>query len=196
MQRVVVFIDAQNFYRGARRAFFSPTDPSALGQFQPRRLGSLLTTRDPDRRLLDVRLYTGRPDGYQQPKAHAANVRQCQAWDRAGCYVFHRPLRYPFGWPDNPRGRGPEEKGIDVEIALDIVGADYDVAILCSADTDLLPPVERVIHDESNRIVEVAGWRHPNYRQRLSSDAHNLWCHWLQQGDYETVRAETDYTLA
>lgn len=97
MKRVVVFIDAQNVYRSARRAFFSQGDPVQFGQFHPRRLGMLLVERDAGRELSDVRLYTGRPDGYLQSKAHAANVRQCQAWERAECSVFHRPLRYPFG---------------------------------------------------------------------------------------------------
>lgn len=81
-------------------------------------------------------------------------------------------------------------------MALDVVGLDYDVAILCSADTDLLPAVERVLDDDSDRVVEVAGWRHPDYRQRLSSKTHNLWCHWLYLEDYEAVRDDTDYNLA
>lgn len=147
MSRVVVFVDAQNFYRSARRAFFDDAvDPYRLGQFHPRALGGLLCSRDSGRSLTAVRLYTGRPDAYLQPAAYRANVRQCEAWEEAGCYVFARQLRYPHGWPDNPSGQGPQEKGIDVRMALDIAllahQGEYDVAIVCSGDTDLFPAVE------------------------------------------------------
>ena len=199
--RVIVFIDAQNFYRSARRAFADDgNDPSRFGQFHPWALGELLASRDTDRVLTGVRLYSGRPDGYVQRKAHTANVRQSIAWTDAGCYVFTRPLRYPHGWPDNRDGRRPEEKGIDVAIALDIArlameGA-YDVAILCSGDTDLIPAVEQVQDGDYGCKVEVAGWRSEHYRQRLSIKGRNIWCHWLLEGDYETVRDDTDYNVA
>jgi len=178
-QRVIVFIDAQNFYRSARRAFFDDrADPARLGQFSPRRLGELLAGRDSGRRLVGVRLYTGRPDGYLQRKAHAANVRQTQAWEQAGCYVFTRPLRYPYGWPNNRDGRRPEEKGIDVAMALDVVRLSdaeraCEIAVICSGDTDLIPAVEQVLDGDNGCTVEVAGWRSEHYRQRLSVKGHN-----------------------
>lgn len=201
VRRVVVFVDAQNFYRGARRAFFNRAEtPFRYGQFRPWRLGELLSERDPGRALVDVRLYTGRPDAYLQPMAYRANVLQCSAWEQAGCYVFTRPLRYPRRWPRNADGRRPEEKGIDVAMAIDIVrladrGA-YDVAIICSADTDLAPAVEDVIDTHPDVTVEVAGWRSERYRQRLSLRGRNLWCHWLTSADYERVRDDSDYRRA
>ena len=197
-QRVVVFVDAQNCYRSARRAFFNdPSAPYRFGQFQPWRLGELLCARDPGRILVDVRLYTGRSDAYLQPTAYRANLQQCSAWEQSGCYVFTRPLRYPRGWPRNVDGQRPEEKGIDVAMALDIVrladrGA-YDVAIICSADTDLVPAVEDVLDGDQGASVEVAAWRSERYRQRLSLKDRNLWCHWLTFEDYERVRDETHY---
>lgn len=198
MSRVIVFVDAQNFYRSARRAFFDDaTDPYRVGQFHPRALGSLLCSRDSDRSLAAVRLYTGRPDAYLQPAASRANVRQCQAWEQAGCYVFARQLRYPRGWPDNAGGQRPQEKGIDVRMALDIAllasRGEYDVAIVCSGDTDLIPAVEEVLDGEGSAQVEVAGWRSEHYRQRLSVEGRNLWCHWLTREDYDRVRDDTDY---
>jgi uncharacterized LabA/DUF88 family protein len=197
MKRVTVFIDAQNFYRNARRAFFDdPTDPYICGQFRPQVIGDLLVARDPDRELVEVRLYTGRPDAYLQPKAHKANVRQCQEWESAGCYVFSRPLRYPPGWP-NAGGRRPEEKGIDVALAVDLSRLAqeqaYDVAIVCTGDTDLIPAVEDVLDGGNGTLVEVAGWRSAQYRQRLSLPNRNIWCHWLSWADYEKARDITDY---
>lgn len=131
VKRVMVFVDAQNFYRSARRAFFQPTDSFVHGQVRPDALGQLLAARDPDRGLVQVRLYTGRPDQRLQSKSYAANLRQCDAWESAGCFVFHRPLRYP------PGGGAPVEKGIDVAMAVDLVllatKDAYDIAILCTA---------------------------------------------------------------
>ena len=199
MSRIIVFVDAQNFYRNARRAFFDDAiDLYRVGQFHLRALGSLLCSRDTGRSLAAVRLYTGRPDAYLQPAAYRANVQQCQAWEQAGCYVFARQLRYPYGWPDNAGGQRPQEKGIDVRMALDLAllayRGEYDVAIVCSGDTDLLPAVEEVLDAEGSALVEVAGWRSEHYRQRLSIEGRNLWCHWLTRQDYERVRDDTDYT--
>ena len=197
MKRVVVFIDAQNFYRNARRAFFEDaTDSYVRGQVRPLAVGELLAAREPGRELAGVRLYTGRPDAYLQPKAHRANVRQCRAWEAAGCYVFQRPLKYPPNWP-NAGGRRPEEKGIDVAMAVDLarLGHDgaYDVAIVCTGDTDLIPAVEDVLNGGSGAIVEVAGWRSDHYRQRLSLPDRNIWCHWLRRSDYEATQDNVDY---
>ena len=199
-KRVVVFVDAQNFYRSARRAFFGGSNlPYRLGQFHPWRLGELLSARDAGRELVDVRIYTGRPDAYLQPAAYRANVQQCAAWEHAGCYVFTRPLRYPPRWPRNTDGRRPEEKGIDVAMALDIVRlagrGEYDVGIICSADSDLAPAIEDVLDSDTPALVEVAGWRSEHYRQRLSLKGRNLWCHWLALDDYQRVRDETHYPV-
>ena len=121
-QRVVVFIDGQNMYNGARRAFFRPTDFVQCGQFWPVLLGQLLTARttgDRHGRLLaGVRIYTGRPDAYLQSTAYAANVRQCQAWERSGAHVFHRPLRYPHGWPKMLMGAARRKRGLTWPLLL------------------------------------------------------------------------------
>lgn len=81
-------------------------------------------------------------------------------------------------------------------IALDMAtGAlldEYDVAILVSADTDLIPVVERV--RSAGKRCEVAAWRSPGVgAPRLSLPG--LWCHWLDARDYDIVRDDTDYTV-
>lgn len=198
VKRVIVFIDAQKFYRNACRAFFDDaTGAHTHGQYRPEAVGAILASRDPDRTLTQVRLYTGRPDANLQPKAHRANVRQCQAWEAAGCFVFHRPLRYPPGWPSVVDGQRPEEKGIDVAMAVDIVrfahDRAYDVAIVCTGDTDLIPAIEDVLGAGTGARVEVAGWKSEHYRQRLSLPGRNLWCHWLSYADYRAVEDPTDF---
>ena len=114
-REVTFFVDAQNAYRSARRAFGDDlNDPVRIGNFHPRKLAELIADRDENRVIREVRIYTGRPDRYLQKEAHAANVRQSNAWANAGCRVFPRGLQYPAGWPNQGTGERPREKGVDV----------------------------------------------------------------------------------
>ncbi len=199
--RVWVFIDAQNLYRDARDAFHSPGDPSSYGQVDPRKFGELVASRtsarNPRPRQLDeVRIYAGTPSSSKEPKANAARLKQRAAWEKQGVKPFTRPLQYPKGGPPQ-KGR---EKGVDVALAVDLVfnaaRRYYDVAIVASTDTDLLPALEAVC--ELRRAwgeprLEVACWAPLTKRLRVEGQA--LWCHRLTQDDYEAVRDRTNYTL-
>ena len=106
--------------------------------------------------------------------------------------TFRRPLRYPPDWPTSK----PQEKGIDVALAVDLVrlaaqGA-YDVAVVFSRDTDLMPALEAVRDMRATRVhLEVATWKGAN-RLRFSNT--NLpWCHLLDETDYRQVQDATDY---
>lgn len=112
--------------------------------------------------------------------------------------VIMRTLRYPRDWPQVK----PEEKGIDVALAVDFVTmavrGEYDVGILMSTDTDLKPALEAVADLKGTPFprCEVAAWTREGERSRhLSIDRANLWCHWLTESDYRVVADETDYTL-
>src|SRR5581483_4420414 len=142
---VVVFIDYQNVYRGARRAFHHPSEPHWMGQFSPLLIGLRLAELSRfDRYLTQVRVYRGKPDQNRDPKGHAAVERQIAAWARAPeVRVITRPLKYPPGWPHQGAGLRPQEKGIDVALALDfaIMAAqnEFDIGVMFSTDTDLKP---------------------------------------------------------
>jgi hypothetical protein len=64
VERVAVFIDWQNLYKGARHAFYDARAPSRLGMVDPVRLGRRLIqlSHGRARELVDVRVYRGRPD--------------------------------------------------------------------------------------------------------------------------------------
>ena len=196
--RAIVLIDAQNIYRGARRAFFGDNAASSRdGQYAPRALAELLAARHRDgqaRTLLETRIYTGRPDGFVNPRGHAANVRQCRAWEESGVVVHQRPLQYV-------NGRSPTEKGIDVSIAVDLMNAAasgrFDVAVVCSADTDLIPAIEAVMNGYagSTMAVEVAGWREGQYGQRIWIPGRDLPVNWLYRDNYDAVHDPTDYNI-
>ena len=83
-------------------------------------------------------------------------------------------------------------------MALDIsVGARsnvYDVAIIASADTDLLPALE----DAANvgKRVETATWDTPSLsRGPLRIPGRNIWNHYLDKNRFDLVRDDTDYLL-
>lgn len=198
-ERLILFIDAQNLYKGAREAFFEPSDWHFHGQFNPVTLGQLVVSRPPpgrERVVHEVRIYTGRPDATKDPKTYAAHMKQCQAWKKAGAKVFARMLRYPVNWPTMPA----QEKGIDVAMAIDFIAlaidGEYDVGVIASTDTDLKPALE-FVHKRygSNRCVEVAAWTSPRSRRRLSIRGAHVWCYWLDRNDYDSIADLTDYAV-
>jgi hypothetical protein len=177
MERVIVFLDYQNVYYGARHAFFGGRGKSTLGNVDPWELGRLIASRRHDRLLTQVRVYCGIPDTDREPNAYRAAERRASAWTngsaRTGAKAnddvdvfdallaeypeaaFHelvhyelRTLRYPSEWPK----KSPHEKGVDVQLAVDFVrGAVsrlFDVGIIMSADTDLKPAWEVVLGED------------------------------------------------
>jgi NYN domain len=110
--------------------------------------------------------------------------------------VVQRPLRYPKAWPTEKA----QEKGVDVALAVDFVmlavPRAYDVGILVSTDTDLIPALEAVVGLGGNRgpRAEVASWTSSRAAPRLRVPGARLWCHYLRVEDYLGMLDPTDYT--
>lgn len=104
-----------------------------------------------------------------------------------------RPLRYPAGWPDEP----PEEKGVDVELALNLVEAvtlkHCDVAILFTHDTDLVPAIDTAARLRGKSCIETASWTSELARQRLRSKQHAVYHHDIFESVYDLVADPTPY---
>lgn len=80
-----------------------------------------------------------------------------------------------------------------IDMVMGAVRDEYDVAVLVSADTDLVPAIEAVLN--LGKRAEVASWRpDEGWGSRLSLPGRNLWCHWLDHADFDHVHDETDYT--
>lgn len=200
MTRVAVFVDYQNVYKGCRRAFGwdEPSDPPWVGQIDPYRLGTLLCQLgrnvDPERKLVGVKVFRGQPSNEENPKGYSACQRQVESWRRNPLVeVTTRLLDYNLK-VDDGRGRlitVPREKGIDVLLAMGVVGGmpDYDVAILCSRDTDLQPALEEV--RRRGKIIEQMCW---GRARGWTVNGRALWCHHLQPSHYDQVSDEIDYT--
>ncbi|WP_084010757.1 NYN domain-containing protein [Pseudofrankia sp. DC12] len=192
--RVAVFLDYQNVHLSARTAFLPSGSSGRHGHVDPMRVARrIVRGRRFDGELATVRVYRGRPSPDHQPVAARASDRQADRWSRDSRVVLvRRQLRYPKAWPAEPA----QEKGIDVALAVDLVrlaceGA-YDVGVLFSRDTDLVPALETV--RDLGCHVEVASWKGTS-RLRFP-DSQLPWCHYLDADDYAACRDYTDYTAA
>lgn len=203
LDRLAVFIDYQNAYHGARQAFGTHSDPSVIGQFDPIKLSELIVERRPaypaarQRELVQVGVYRGLPSSTRDPDGSRAALRQAARWrdsavDKPVRLEVHlRPLRY-LRDRSQSRFRGVE-KGIDVLLALDLAfGAadgNFDVAVLFSGDSDLLPALERA--DAFGVTCEAASWA--GGRRQQPKRSYIKFTHLLQQPDYEQAHDPFSY---
>ena len=197
-QKVILFIDYQNTYQCARKIFFPCPDNFIQGQYDPLAMGKLICSRTSakfPRTLKEVRVYSGQPDGHKNPKGYGATQKQFNVWIKKGIVVIPRPLRYPPDWPKSKA----EEKGIDVQLAIDFISLamdkKFDVGIIASTDTDLMPAIDFVFERYHNYPrAEVTAWRGPGQNRQLYSEKFKLWCHKLNKADYNSIADHTDYT--
>ena len=195
VQRVALFVDYQNVYMGARESFHQWDSPSPHGQVFPRALANLICARPQppvERTVADVRVYWGRPSQERDAKGYAASRRQVAVWEEQGVSVITRTLRYR-GAPTPP-----QEKGIDVSLAIDFVAGAvdgaFDVGIIFSTDTDLVPALEFVLQRPDLGVTaEVAAWWGEGANPPLNVRGARVWCHRLTQEDYAQVRDRRSY---
>ena len=197
-RRVVVFIDAANVYERLKKLHCRPPHQMADGQFDPMKLGRLLGARGPVDEawtLSQVRAYTGRPNANLQRASASAHAKQVAGWRAAGAVVCERDLQY-LDWPQ----KGPRQKGVDVELAAHVIrmaGKDYDIGIIASGDTDLLPAIETVYEmrgtGDTPRICVVG---HAGFQNRLrltDTRGRSLYCFYLTEQDYGAIHDPTEY---
>jgi uncharacterized LabA/DUF88 family protein len=157
----VVFVDGQNLFHAARKAFgygYPNYDVAALSAALCDSQGWLLA---------GARFYTGIPDATDDERWHQFWNAKLAAMGRQGVVVVSHPLRYRNRVVKLPDGSDytlvtGEEKGIDVRIALDVIAGahrqDYDVALVLSQDQDLSEVAEeiRTMSREQGRWIKVA----------------------------------------
>jgi len=188
-----------NVFMVARQCFHERPYGPTQGQVDPWKLGLRIAQRR--RRpsvLVGVRVYRGVPDASRQPLPYAANERQTAAWrSNPKVEVIRRPLRYPATWPQ----QRAQEKGVDVALGIDFVRlavrGTYDVGVLMSTDSDLVPALEGALEIKTASVhIEVAAWAGRGANRRLTVGNNLPWCHRLDRADYEAVRDPRDYNRA
>lgn len=195
--RIAVFVDYQNVYHAARRAFHDRNAPPSSGQISPRKLAELLSLKHDGEDGFaqpyfdQVRVYRGLPR--PNDRGYGPARRQIAAWRADGVTVVTRPLSGP---PSAPR-----EKGIDISLALDFFeGASagaFDLGILCSVDSDFEPLIERVLDPERSFgvAVETAAWWAPPRQVLQLGGGSGVRCNLLTEADYDMVRDRTHYGI-
>lgn len=113
-----------------------------------------------------MRFYTGVPDHKHNEMWAAYWSNRVLAMQRAGILVTTRPLRYHEEAIETGDGITtvvtPQEKGIDIRIALDLVSCavaeQFDAAVIYSQDQDLAEAVRevRAIAAKLGREFEIA----------------------------------------
>ena len=197
-----MFIDYQNLYHGARRAFPDPrSDSPSFGHVDPAALARLLTglgrAVNPERMLSSTSVYRGEPGRMSHPKLLTAFARQARRW-RADPSLTVKTIPLRYRRMDQPGGRTwrAEEKGIDVLLAVDVVrGAymdEFDTAVVASADTDLIPALREALR--VGKRVETASWSGPATGfTALRVPGHRTWSHHLSREHFDLVQDTTDY---
>jgi uncharacterized LabA/DUF88 family protein len=169
IKNVMAFIDGQNLYQHAKAAFghHHPNyDPVKLHHAVCAECGWRPTA---------TRFYTGVPSQIESPMWAAYWSNRVLALKRAGVLVTTRPIRYRkeqiFDQHRNPGLEldgmpkvvtTPQEKGIDVRLALDLVSLarkrQFDIALIFSQDQDLHEVVREIadISKEQGRPISVA----------------------------------------
>lgn len=138
--------------------------------------------------LTDVYVYRGAPGNSQQPALYRVTQAQRADWTRdRRVHVTYRQLKYSTN-------RAPEEKGVDVLIAINLVrlaqAAEHDVVVLAAHDTDLEPALEMAAASAKTK-VETVGWEGS---RRLRFPGRTLWHTWLDGGSMVRSRDRKDYS--
>lgn len=194
--RVAVYVDYQNLHMSAHENWCDYNDPVEDCLLSPLAVAERIVAKRGEGGLSAVRVYRGRPDPRKQATLASANDKQARQWEADGpdlIRVVRRPLWYPHDWGQPGCYDRPREKGIDVQLAVEMVSHAldglYDVGILVSRDSDLLPPVE-LIKKLGTPAVEVATW---NGSSRLRLPSAELTCHLLSDEDFDAVRDRRFY---
>ena len=198
IKRAVAFVDGQNLFMAAKEAFgytYPNYDVQALANSICQARGWNLT---------EVRFYTGVPDATDNARWNKFWVGKLAVMGKAGIFVFSRPLRYRNISVTLPDGtihtylRG-HEKGIDVRIALDVIGLAnrqaYDVGLILSQDQDLSEAADeiRVISEQQNRWIKVAcAYPHSPTRQNKRGINSTDWIK-IDRATYDACIDPTDY---
>ena len=166
MERIITYIDGFNLYYGMREAGFNRfywLDPVKLAitllkpeqtlvgvkYFTARIIGARIG--DPEKIAKDREAKRGRQNTYLEALATLDKLQRFE-----GHFLFKRV------WCPTCKGNTlrPEEKMTDVRIATEMLGDafddNFDAVLLVSGDSDLVPPVRKILERFPSKRVIVA----------------------------------------
>ena len=143
VKRAVVYFDGQNLFNMAKKRFgytFPNYCPHALASHVCASRGWTLS---------QIRFYTGLPEDTADPRRQFWQ-KKLAALGRKGAFLYTRDTRHG------------QEKGIDIRVALDVVGGalrrEYDVAVIFSQDQDFTEVADEIrwIASDQARWIKLA----------------------------------------
>lgn len=170
-RRLDVFLDYQNVHLTAHQTWCAYGAPLHQCLIDPLALALELERMFDGAQLQRCFAYRGRPDPRKQPQLAKYNDRQSAWWSKdARISVRSRPLRYPRDWGATG-AEPPREKGVDVQLSVELIertiDAEFDIAVVFTHDTDMIPALELAARRSATVIV--ANWLGAN---RLQSTSH------------------------
>lgn len=199
---VWVVIDYQNIHLTARDLFVGPRTPAQKSQVHPLKFAERIVTLRSARRkqrekrpiqLRRVLVFRGQPRFDREPRLYDITDAQRTEWTRdSRVNLTYRSLKSPPLWPAEPA----REKGIDVEVALNLLTTAEDVrspiVILATHDTDLEPALAIANRRKGSGVrVETAGWAGG---RRLGRHL-KLWHTTLNADEFELARDRRNYSV-
>lgn len=194
----VGFIDGQNLYRHAKDAF-GYHHPN----YDPIKLHKAICAANGWEPTL-VRFYTGVPSVEHSEMWSGYWSARVLAMKRAGIVVTTRPVRYHRQevFLDDGTSREvttPQEKGIDVRLALDVVHLartkQYSVGVIYSQDQDLAEVVEEVksIAREQDRWIRLVSAYPAGQLASSSRGINGAQWYKIEQAMYDACLDPRDY---
>lgn len=198
-ENVVVFIDYENVRKLARQQFCALSAEPHEGMVDPVKIAQrIVQKRARVSQLQQVFVYRGRPVPQHQPKAAMFFDKYARDWEaEPRCSLVQRPLKYSFPNPHDREFRVAQEKGIDVSLAIDVAKISLEAEgvhaiVVFSTDSDLLPAIE--FARSRGTHVEVACWEGLNPLKFKAELNAKLWCHFLNEGDFNDACIDGKYT--
>lgn len=149
-------------------------------------------------KLSKVLVFSGLPSPTYDPERNAQALSQAAQWQKNPMIsMYHRPLRYEFKRRNDGKilldqnGKNiiakRKEKGIDVLCALALVreAQKFDLVILASQDSDLIPAIDEACALGRAKIETFSWYLKENRRSKeLRPEYHQVWNTRLDQSDY------------
>jgi uncharacterized LabA/DUF88 family protein len=155
-KRVAVFIDGSNLYFKLRTLI-----PNKMDFIHYRYHDLIMSLLNADERLSYVGYYVGVVRDTKRTKSHEKALELIQNQQKLFEQLRHQQVEIVKGYLLERDGRF-FEKGVDVRLAVDIVSMaqekKYDVAIVLSSDTDLIPAMQKAI-GHKRQVVHI-GFEH------------------------------------
>lgn len=195
--RVGFVIDYQNMHLTAHNLFTpnlkkqaSLLHPLLLSECVLMRRAQFFKQQVVQLKITQIRVFRGLPSNKQEPQKYAQNLSQKSEWSKDKRVIIEY-LEFKYR---TKQGLPPQEKGIDVLTALNFVemaqSGDFDLVILMTHDTDLLPAL-KMANLVAGVQIETAGWAGLN---KLRTNQKKLFHTYLTDEDFKYSLDRKDYS--